>query len=150
MRLLLILSLTALLIGASAVAQDGIDPRRPALRTQEQKTFILDQMRLFVASIQAIDEGLSEHDCAKVAAAARPRGLNAVRVLPKPPGLQESETPEWKAIGMATRRGFDEIADAADQGAPAEKILAVLGSTLKNCVACHQTFQIETSREPIQ
>jgi hypothetical protein len=48
----------------------------------------------------------------------------------------------WKQFGGGTRRGFDELADAAKSGAPKEKSLAILAATMANCVACHQTYKI--------
>jgi hypothetical protein len=109
--------------------------RTPAVRTPAQKAFVLDQMRLFVASIQQISEGLSADDKARVAAAARPRGLIAIRALPnQPPGLSDAETPEWKSLGVATRNGLDAIADAAEKYASAAEILALLATTTKNRV----------------
>ncbi|WP_374545285.1 hypothetical protein [Rhodoblastus sp.] len=142
MRRIWIIALVAL-AGAAAAQQPEPDARAPAVRTPAQKAFVMEQMRQFVMSIQQISEGLSADDKAKVAAAARPRGLIAVRALPnKPAGLADAETPEWKTLGMATRQGFDAIAEAADKNVSTEEILALLASTTKNCVACHQTFRL--------
>jgi hypothetical protein len=143
-RLLFVALAVTILLAAPARAQDWSDARQPTIRTPEQKAFVLGQMRLLVASLQAMDEGLAERDAAKVVAAARLCGLEAVRALAKPPGLAESETPEWKAWGMATRKGFDELAEAAEQGASVEKILGLRSVILKNCIACHEAFRIET------
>jgi cytochrome c556 len=132
-----------LTFGVACAQQTEPDLRTPTVRTPAQKAFVLEQMRLFVASIQQISEGLAADDKAKVAAAARPRGLIAIRALPnKPPGLSEAETPEWKSFGMATRNGFDAVADAAEKSASTAEILALLATTTKNCVACHQTFRL--------
>jgi cytochrome c556 len=51
-------------------------------------------------------------------------------------------------MGGSVRRGFDELADAAQNGAPKEQQLAILAETMKNCVACHQTYRIVDAPEP--
>ena len=123
-------------------ADDWLEKRAPTARSSEQKAFVLEQMRLFVASLQAIDEALTKGDKAGVAAAARPRGLQAIGASAKPPGLAEAETPEWKAWAKATRQGFDDIAAAAEQGALDGKILAGVAATMRNCISCHATYRI--------
>ena len=154
MRRKIALSALALALGlaSAAPAQEAFqDPRAPAARTPAQKAFVLEQMRLFVGSIQQIAEGLASNDKAKVAAAARPRGLIAVRALPnKPAGLADVETAEWKGFGKATRNGFDAIADAAERDASTAEILTLLATTTKNCVACHATYRLVESTPAAQ
>ena len=51
-----------------ARAEDLTDTREPAQRTEAEKNFILDQMRLFLTSIVGIAEGLGtdgDQGCAR-------------------------------------------------------------------------------------
>ena len=40
------------------------------------------------------------------------------------------------------RAGFDEMAGAAQAGAAPDKLMGMLGETMRNCVACHQTYRL--------
>ena len=48
---------------------------------------------------------------------------------------------EFKKLGLATHRGFDEIAAAASAGA-ADRISQQVGVVMRNCVACHGAWRI--------
>jgi hypothetical protein len=129
------------------LARAQSDPREAAPRSEAERQFILAQMRLFLASVQTIVADLGAGDTAAVAGEAAARGRRANAVLAKPPGLDAKETPAWKAMMGGARNGFDSVADVAGSGAPAPRILAVLGETMRNCVACHQTYHIVVDGE---
>jgi cytochrome c556 len=118
------------------------DTREAAPRTEAEREFILEQMRLFLGSVQTITAALSNGDLAAVEAEAAARGR---RVNKRPPGLEAKETEPWKAMMGGARIGFDEIADLAHAGAPPQRVLSALSSTMANCVACHQTYRITVS-----
>lgn len=122
-------------------AQADPDQREAAPRTEAEREFVLEQMRLFLGSIQTITAALSTGDLAKVAAEAAERGRRAKR----PPGLEAKETEPWKAMMGGARNGFEEIANQARAGASPERVLGTLSSTMANCVACHQTYRITVS-----
>jgi cytochrome c556 len=134
----------ALGIASATFAQQAAqDARAPILVSEPKKAFILKQMRLFVAAIQQISDGLATNDKAKVAEAALSRGTNAIRAMPdKPAGLEEPMPSGFRTFGRATHQGFDAIAAAAEGNKSTEEILALLAATMKNCVACHQTFRL--------
>jgi len=59
---------------------------------------------------------------------------------------------QFKALGMSTHKGFDQIAmDAHDLG-DAKHSLQQLGQLMNNCVACHATYQLRSapSRQKVQ
>jgi cytochrome c556 len=146
----------ALLLAASGTFAEPAPPdsafadaREPAPRTKAERAYILEQMRLLVESIQAITEGLATDHMEDVIEAAAARGLHRNANDPAyPASMKAKETPLWKQMGGGTRRGFDELADAAKNGATKEKQLAILAETMKNCVACHQTYRLVAAPEP--
>ena len=144
-RLALIVIAQCLLICAfisQGAAGDTADTREPAPRTEAEKTFVLDQMRLFLASIAEIQDGLGSGDMDRVAREAAARGRKANVTLARPPTLSAKESDAWKAMMGSVRTGFDQIAYEANARAPAAQINKTLASTMSNCVACHQTYRI--------
>ncbi len=158
MRLVRLFTAAALLLAspctfAEPTAPDSamIDYRQPAPSTKSERAYILEEMRLLFESIQAINQGLAtDHmeDVIEAAAAAAqlPRANANDRTYPA--SLHYKETPQWKQMGGEVRRGFDALADAAKNGASKEKQLAILADTMKNCVACHQTYRLASVPEP--
>lgn len=134
--------ISVFLVSPVAVA-DGADPRLGLAVTATERAYILEQMRLFVTAVQAITEALATGNTAAVAVAAAARGRRENAHDPNfPQTLSARLPPLWKQMGGATRGGFDALADAARAGAPKEKSLAILAATLRQCVACHQTYRL--------
>ncbi len=141
------LALMGAAAAGSAAQGDWVDTREPTARSAEEQAFVLDQMRLFLASIAEIQEDLAKGDMAKVAADAAPRGAKLSAKIVKPPHLAEKESEVWRQLMKSARLGFDEIADKAGAGAGKDETLALLGKTMTNCVACHQTYRIVVSEK---
>jgi len=132
----------------AAMAEPAEDAREPAAFTKAERAYILGQMRLFLTSIQAMTEGLAEGKLTVVAEAAAARGLKRnVHDPDFPKTLGAKLAPLWKQMGGGTRKGFDQIAEAAQQGESKDKILGLMGETMKNCVACHQTYKLVAAPE---
>jgi hypothetical protein len=154
MKLLPYSTLATLLLASSSALTDPVSPpaedtRQPAGFNAIERTYILAQMRLFIESIQAIDEGLATDHNADVAEAAAARGLKRNADDPNlPKSINLHASPLWKQMGGGVRRGFDDLAEAAKSGAPKEKQLAILANTMKNCIACHQTYRLVAAPEP--
>lgn len=127
------------LLATPSVAQDA---RQPAARTEAERVFILGQMRLFLQSTQAIAAALATDDLKTVADEAVARGRKGTPLSAIPPGMKAKETPAWTAMMGGARTGFDDLADAARTGAPPPKLLGMLGETMRNCVACHETYRL--------
>jgi hypothetical protein len=138
------IALSALLgaIASPAGAGETTDTREPVQRTDTEKAFVLDQMRLLLASIVEVEEGLGSGDLDLVAREAAARGRKANVALARPPGLAAKESDAWKSMFGSVRSGFDQIAEQATARAPAAKINKTLADTMRNCVACHQTYRI--------
>lgn len=127
-------------------AGETADSREPAQRTSTEKAFVLEQMRLLLASIVEIEQGLGSDDMDLVAREAAARGRKANVTLARPATLAAKETDAWKSMFVSVRGGFDQIAEQATARAPAAQINRTLADTMRNCVACHQTYRIEETR----
>lgn len=141
----LALFISSLFLGAlasSGRADDIVDQREQVFRTEAEKAFVLDQMRLLLNAITEIEEGLGTDDLNLVAREAAARGRKANMTLARPPSLAAKESEAWKAMFFSVRSGFDAVADQARAHAPAATINKTLADTMRNCVACHQTYRI--------
>lgn len=144
-RFALILIAQLLLTGglmSSGRTEEAIDAREPVQRTEAEKVFVLDQMRLFLTSIAEIEEGLGSGDMDQVARGAAARGRKANVTLARPATLASKESEAWKMMFGSTRGGFDQIAEQAISNASAATINKTVADTMRNCVACHQAYRI--------
>lgn len=139
-RMSALIAVSILLAGPS-LAQDA---RTPAARTDAERVFILGQMRLFLQSTQVITAALATDDLKTVATEAAARGRKGTPLSSIPPGMKAKETPAWTAMMGGARGGFDDLADAARAGAPPIRLVGMLGETMRNCVACHETYRLTT------
>jgi cytochrome c556 len=48
---------------------------------------------------------------------------------------------------LSVRNGFDAVADQARANAPTATINRSLADTMRNCVACHQTYRIDVKAQ---
>ena len=148
-RIASILVALCALFGADASpsgAGEVADSREPVQRTDTEKAFVLEQMRLLLSSIVVIGEGLGSNDMDVVAREAAARGRKANATLARPATLSAKESEAWKSMFVSVRGGFDQIAEQATARAPAAQINKTLADTMRNCVACHQTYRIEETR----
>lgn len=129
-------------LASSGRAGDMVDTREQAFRTEAEKAFILDQMRLLLNSITEIEEGLGTGEMDLIAREAAARGRKVNVTLARPPSLAAKESEAWKSMFLSVRNGFDAVADQARDHAPAATINKTLADTMRNCVACHQTYRI--------
>jgi hypothetical protein len=120
------------------------DAREPAVRTAAERDFILGQMRLFLRSTQAITTALAKNDLQTVVDEANARGRKGTPLSEIPAGMKAKESPAWTAMMGGARAGFDDIAKAAQEGAPPISLVGMLGETMRTCVACHQSYRLVT------
>lgn len=137
---LLLISYKFTLTGVVTPSTDG---RQAILLEESERDLILGEMRMFLASVQKITQGLSENDMKIVVAAAREVGLAAQQEVP---GSLMGKLPlPFKKIGFDTHKKFDALArDAKDLGDP-QYVLEQLSTLMNNCVACHSTYRISIS-----
>ncbi|MBU3890586.1 cytochrome c [Methylosinus sporium] len=138
-------AIAAFCIGVSTGAARGAetDSRIPVALTAPEKAFVLDQMRLFVKSVEQIVTGLATGDKAMAVEAASARGAIRFRADGAMfPALNDKFPDKWKQLGQPMRKGFDELSKALAEGEDTMRALARLGSLMSNCVACHETYRI--------
>ena len=72
---------------SQGTAGETADTRESVQRTEAERNFVLDQMRLFLTSIAEVEEGLGSGDMDQVAREAAARGRKANAGLARPPAL---------------------------------------------------------------
>lgn len=149
-RISLLAAISAFLIGspsAQEIKSDGFDDREAVVLAPAEKAYVLNQMRLFVASIQAIAEDLAEGDLAKAAEAAASLGLKRNINDPAFPSTLQAKLPDaWKQFGRGLRQGFDGLAQGLTDGEDARQSLKQLSQLMMNCAGCHAAYRIVDAR----
>lgn len=129
-----------LLIGTGSVqAAPPADSRQPIALTATERAFVLAEMRHYVAGLQRAVDALGRNDVKSLPHIFRPLGMQGMRAAP--PGMTAKFPPAFKALGMATHRGFDALADNAE-GLGARGVLRKLGTVMRHCVACHAAYRL--------
>ncbi|MHA1545081.1 MAG: hypothetical protein ACTSUY_01485 [Alphaproteobacteria bacterium] len=115
------------------------DGRTAIVLSASERDLVLGEMRGFLESIEAITNGLAEDNMEDVAQSAHQVGMASAGQAPV--GLMAKLPIEFKTLGMATHKAFDDLArEATDMGD--EKVaLAKLGALMNNCTSCHATFR---------
>lgn len=138
----------ALALGASAAAAQGPhaapghDGRAVLELTPAERAMILEEMRMFLDGVQKMTAAVAQQDMPAAAGAARALGQQMVGEVP--PALRAKLPMEFRQLGFAVHREFDQIALDAETLQDASHSLGQLSATLQKCVACHATFQIRT------
>lgn len=144
----------AALLGASIVLpaqQDKLaaqtrdtasDQRQPIVVTDDERAFILQEMRGLLESVGEILEASEASDRARVAAAGRRSGMNGPESEHIPKTLGAKLPPEFKRLGLVTHRAFDQIALDADQFSDSKVTRRQLVEMMRNCTACHATWRL--------
>lgn len=97
-------------------------------------------MRAFLESVEGITQGIAEGSMQRVAASARRSGWAMMDDAATAMALKLP--PEFVAVSIDTHQKFDELAAAAEAGAPKSKLLGDLGQILTNCTACHASYRL--------
>lgn len=123
-----------------APAHDG---RTVLELTPAERAMILEEMRMFLDGVQKMTGALAKPDMTAAAEAARGMGQKMVHEVP--PALRAKLPQEFRQLGFSVHREFDQIALDADSLKDVSYSLNQLSDTLKKCVSCHATYQIQTS-----
>ena len=108
-----------------------------------ERDLVLEEMRMFLASIQQITKAATENNMKIVSKSARKVGMAAQAAVP---GTLIGKLPiEFKKLGFDTHLKFDEIALNADDFGDINQILTQLSVLMENCVGCHAAYRIDIS-----
>ena len=123
----------------------GSDNRTAIVLKSGERDLILQEMRALLMATHDILDGINRNDLASVARAARSAGMAAAADVN--PALMAKLPLPFKSMGMSVHRNMDDMAHAAESGAPAPEILKRLTTTLTLCVGCHTTWQLTADHE---
>ena len=126
--------------GSTAPASDG---RIAVMLRGPERDLVLTEMRGMLMAVRGISEGLAENRLADIIQAAQDGGSSAMGGVPM--SLMAKLPLEFKGMGMAMHKGFDELAAAAERGEATDKLLVRLTGQLNQCVACHQGYRIDVT-----
>ena len=129
-----------MVVGSVVPATDG---REAIVLEPAERDLVLDEMRMFLASVQRITQAATAEDMVAAAKAAREVGLAAQQAVP---GSLMGKLPlAFKKLGFDTHSKFDSLALDAEQLGDPKHALQQLSTLMNNCVACHAAYQIQST-----
>ena len=139
--LLLVAAMTFKIIsGKVEPAEDG---RTAVLLDKDERELILEEMREFLVSTQAVSQAIIANDMAAVETLASKAGMAAEEGTP---GSIFIKIPvAMKKLGFDTRAKFDEIAGSARTD-DAAKARTQLDQLMLNCIACHAAYKLPEAK----
>ena len=143
LRLLLSLLITSLspLITINSNANPSMDTREELFLADDDIAYMNKEMQRFLYVIQQVTEGMKNNDMSQISHAAKAMGTSSVRQVP---GDLKSALPmDFKKMGYATRRTFEQLAMDAEQLGDKEHTLSQLNEILTLCTACHSRYKVQ-------
>lgn len=123
--------------------QPGNDGRTAIVLQASERNLVLSEMRGLLSATQVILDAANQGDMQRIIKASTAAGMAGAADVN--PALMAKLPIEFKSLGMSVHRSMDEIAKAAKDGAPAQKILQMASDVLTKCVACHSAWQIKVA-----
>ena len=129
-----------MVVGSVVPATDG---RQAITLDPAERDLVLDEMRMFLSSVQKITQAVTAEDMVAAAKAAREVGLAAQQAVP---GSLMGKLPlAFKKLGFDTHSKFDALALDAEQLGDPTHALQQLSTLMNNCVGCHSVYQIQST-----
>jgi hypothetical protein len=125
-----------------ADAAAAIDQRIAIALSDDESAFIRREMRGLLESVRDILDASVAGDRARVAEAARRAGLKGPEAAHIPKSIAPKLPPEFKQTGLATHRGFDQIALDVEQSGVIDQVPKRLAELMGNCLGCHATWRL--------
>ncbi len=144
--IILLMGLSGFLISkfVSGKVQTTEDGRIAVLLTKDERSLILDEMRGFLVSVQAVSQAITENDMDRVAELSHRAGMAAEDGTPG--SLLQKIPLGMKKLGFGTREKFDKIAETANTSKDAFVARQQLDSLMQNCIACHALYQLPEAK----
>lgn len=128
--------------GSTEQTDDG---RTAIMMTAPERDMILSEMRTFLEGVQTIVEAIAADDMEVVAATATSIGMAATGG--EPAQLIAKLPLDFKSLGMATHKAFDDLAMEATDMGDANIVLANLGDLMLRCTSCHAGYRFDVEDE---
>ena len=119
-----------------------VDQRTPIVLSDDEINFIRREMRGLLESVREILDATSSNDPQRIVAAGRRAGMNGPEATHIPQTLAPKLPTEFKKLGLATHRAFDQIALDAEKIGATDRAYRQLADVMNNCTACHGTWRI--------
>jgi hypothetical protein len=117
------------------------DSRVAILTTQHNKDFVMAEMRGFLETVKAINEGMINNNPQQIIDAAHKAGGAATEHAPT--DLLRVLPIGFKKMGFNTHDRFDELAETVKLKFDKNKTQEQLNGILNNCTSCHQAYKFE-------
>jgi hypothetical protein len=126
---------------SSASLQAGEDDRTLLALEAPEAVGLRAEMRALLVSLAEVLAAMNENDMAAVEAVARKSGM--VMAGQVEVSLKKKLTPEFMQLGKSVHVGFDEIADAARDGASQADLIGLLAEQTNRCTTCHAAYGVK-------
>jgi hypothetical protein len=107
--------------------------------TPDEQTEFLAEMRVMLASIQGILQGIGENDRERIAEAARRSGNRMARATPE--SVRARLPQAFRDLGGPTHMLFEELAVRAETD-DMDSLASATAVIMNQCLACHATFRV--------
>src|SRR5574337_217550 len=129
----------------------AIEPHETSTDTQQrlvlapaQRDMLLAEMRVMLASVSGIVQGLATGDLPAADKAARASGIGEAADVN--PHIKARLPQPFLELALHTHRGFDSLADHIKAGSSQADIIRGLAILTGNCVACHAAYRLDEAR----
>lgn len=122
----------------------GTDNRTAVVLAPAERDLILTEMRSLLSGVHDILDGLNKKDMQQVAKSAR--SIGAASAADVNPALMAKLPLEFKQLGMSVHHAMDDLAKAAEGGKSQTEVQLMLTETLSSCVACHSSWQLQSTK----
>ena len=132
----------AIVSTATAAGEDPVptvDNRIDLGLTAEERTEFLAEMRVMLASIQGILQGIGENDRERIAEAARQSGNRMARATPE--SVRAKMPQSFRDLGGPTHMLFEELAVRAETD-DMDSLASAAAVIMNQCLACHAMFRV--------
>lgn len=119
------------------------DGRTAILLNATERAHVLGEMRSLLEAVAAVTYGVAQNDMPVVSSAAKAAGMGSGGG--EPLTLITKLPLEFKTLGMATHRAFDDLAMEAEGIGDTNVILGQLSSILSNCTTCHAAYRFDVA-----
>lgn len=140
--LLLLLGALVWIFGVRGSIAPSADGRTAVLVTEGERDIVLAEMRAMLEATQTIVAAIATNDGAAIAAASYAVGMASTGDAPM--ALMAKLPLEFKMLGLATHRRFDDLAAIAGDSGDLNAATGALGDLMLNCTSCHASYRFAT------